>query len=570
MDVEPTVAQMKAQATPQNKPQTNTAAVPDDQPITYKPVKASDVKAFFSGIAKVESQETLPALPPPGLVLPVPPVPQVLPSEVQKSLEEQQEKYTTREDALLEELFDLSEEEFQQRVSAAVHHPLFPKFCHDCVDRFIAVEVIAEQFGKAPETSTEELCGFEMWLEEQGASNAQQAAAWQDTPQIATPRMPVATAQAPQAPEPARPVTSAAPVVKTPKATAPVHPVTPAVAAPVVAQVATTPAVNTSTAAPVGPAAPAVATPAMAPVATTSATTSTAAPVGSAADTPSVTPAAAPKALPLAPTPMVTTAAPVSPVAPTPPVAPHAPVTTAEPVSPVSVVTTAATPVVVQAASSVAVDLTASSPVSKMLPDNQLGDSQLYPPSCGSPMPTQIDASPSPQPMDFKPVTAEGMQAFWSTLRRKSTDELSLAQPSPQTRVLGTDMSPAASAAASPPTHDPQSAQQSAETTSPSTQVIADTPPAPASAGDPVTPVAPTNATPPPDPVTPVAPTNAAPPPQSGTASPAPLTATPAPPARTTEDDEDIKEAKAAYMRFYRSVRSKNAAAAVAKKLNFA
>lgn len=265
-----------------------------------------------------------------------------------------------------------------------------------------------------------------------------------------------------------------------------------------------------------------------------------------------VTPAAAPAAVPLVPTSLVT-----SPIAPTPPAAPHAPtptVTTAAPASPAAstAVTAPATPVPAQGASSVAVDLTASTPVSEMLPDNQLGDSQLNPPSCrGSPMPTQIDASPSPQPMDFKPVTAEGMKAFWSTLRRKSTDELSVAQPSPQTRVLGTDMSPAAASAATPSTHDAQSVQPSAETASPPTPVITETPPAPTSAGDVLTPVAPAEATPPP---------------QSGTAPPGPVAATPAPPVRTAEDDEDIKEAKAAYMRFYRSVRSKKAPPAVSKK----
>lgn len=328
MDVEPTMARVKVQATPQNKPQTNTAAAPGDQQITYKPVKAADVKAFFSGIAKAESQEALDvALPPPGLVLPVPPVPQVLPSEVQNSLEEQHADFTTREEALMEELSDLSEEAFEQRVSAAIHHPLFPKFCHEC--GYVAVDDMAKNFAQAPETSTEEVCGFEMWLEEQGASNAQQAAAWGGTPQIATPHMPAAaTTQALQVPEPARAVTPAVPVVSQQAALAPVvaqvaltappvSPVAPTVATPVVAQVAQAPTVTTAAKAPVGPVGPTVATAVVTQVAPAPAvTTATTAPVSPVA--PTVATAVVAQAAP-APTPTLTTAtaAPVGPVAPT-------------------------------------------------------------------------------------------------------------------------------------------------------------------------------------------------------------------------------------------------------------
>ena len=135
-----------------------------------------------------------------------------------------------------------------------------------------------------------------------------------------------------------------------------------------------------------------------------------------------------------------------------------------------------------------------TSPVpGKLLPDNQLGDSSLFPPpspvapATPSPGPTPVapaivhpphvtTAKPERLPAEreptdlFKPVTREGMRAFWAVMKRQSTDSL-LASPAPSHDLPSPAPSPApvqAVPTASPvPTQTTSSASPVPSATSP-------------------------------------------------------------------------------------------------------
>lgn len=403
---------MRKQATPQN-------ATPKgvDGPITYHPVKADAVKAFFGGTVKrantSPSQPDLMAcesqLPPTGVILPPAPVPQILPVEIQN----ENTDFNRREDALMTQLYKLDDVELQTRLQRAINHPLFKTYstdmiqpeCDDCPDLL--------DFGSSP---IEDICSFELWLQSQGADITQQKAAWGDASQkpIAPPTAPVAHENTMQDTE---------------------------LDSTQVSEVATTPETRQ----------PAQAAQASAP---------------------------------------------------------------------------AATP-----------------PLAKLLPDNQLGDSSIFSPPTpapsslkSAPVPSSSPRSADPSALEFQPITAESMKAFWCSLRRKSTDELSAAN-----RVEPPKTPPA------PPASFP-------------TQ-----PPVPTSS--PVVPSPTPSPTPVPTATPASAPSMASSPGPSETPVHSPAAVPPAAPTPPAVETADPKEARAAYMRFYRSVRSTKAPAAVTKTL---
>ena len=247
---------------------------------------------------------------------------------------------------------------------------------------------------------------------------------------------------------------------------------------------------------------------------------------------------------------------------------------------------------------------------------------------------TTVPAAQTLNPIDFKPVTREGMAAFWSVMKRKSTDDLSMLSPTspatvptprPETTVL-TPEAPAIAAAATVPTPQTSIAAPAAPTiaapaaptiaapeaptiaatTVPTPTIAAAAPtiaapeastPAIAATATVLTPTiaaaAPTIAAP--EASTPaIAATATVPPPQTSIAAPAaptiaapeaptPAIAAPeapmaapaaptiaAPEAPTPEAEptaDDIKAARATYMRYYRSLRSSKAPPAVTKPL---
>ena len=230
---------------------------------------------------------------------------------------------------------------------------------------------------------------------------------------------------------------------------------------------------------------------------------------------------------------------------------------------------------------------------------------------------TTVPAAQTLNPIDFKPVTREGMAAFWSVMKRKSTDDLSMLSPTspatvptprPETSVL-TPEAPAIAAAATVPTPQTSIAAPAAPTiaapaaptiaapeaptiaatTVPTPTIAAAAPtiaapeastPAIAATATVLTPTiaaaAPTIAAP--EASTPaIAATATVPPPQTSIAAPAaPTIAAPAAPtiaapeAPTPEAEptaDDIKAARATYMRYYRSLRSSKAPPAVTKPL---
>ena len=212
---------------------------------------------------------------------------------------------------------------------------------------------------------------------------------------------------------------------------------------------------------------------------------------------------------------------PDAPVTATPPL-PDAPVVKATPPVPAPVVK--ATPPLPDAS------VTATPPVPKTSAVN------LPSPALPAPAPKQpgTEARQDPSAITFQPVTAEGLKAFWSAMRRKSTDDLSLQNevklevplpPVPVPQVLPSALPSAPSPAPPPPVPTP-------------------TPPKAATTPEP--PTAPATPTP---------------------ATPASTTSAPATPA-DTNTAEDARDARAAYMRFYRSIRSKNAPAEVTAFLN--
>ena len=241
--------------------------------------------------------------------------------------------------------------------------------------------------------------------------------------------------------------------------------------------------------------------------------------------------------------------------------------------------------------------------VTQLLPDNQLGDSSLFPSPSPSPAPVAAPVcTPSrvvkPQPqqhqkanedaaLQWQPITAEGMKAFWSVLRRRSTDDLSHAAPSPAALPAAsapppglTPQGPEPKAkevppvpAITPPAHTTTPSHPTATLSSPEAPmppaptITAPAPeatplPAPAATPPAPTPTAPApQETPLPAPAaTPPAPTITAPAPEATPPTPAAShTETPASVEAGVPTADQIKEARATYMRFYRSIRSVNA-----------
>ena len=236
-------------------------------------------------------------------------------------------------------------------------------------------------------------------------------------------------------------------------------------------------------------------------------------------------------------------------------------------------------------------------PLPPILPDNQLGDPSLTkspspspPPVVTTPVrPSGTPASPEAGTDMFRPITSEGMRAFYALMKRKSTDEFSSAQKSPMQSsspqplsppaaepvvpaapaTLGTSEAPAPTFTPATPAPTPTVPTTPAPTFTPAPTVATFTPPAPVKQTF-------TAAAPAPTPTVPTFPavpafTPAAPTPTSAAATPTPP-ATPTPSATetspTTEPSaDDIKEARATYMRFYRSVRSAKAPKEVTKNL---
>ena len=267
-----------------------------------------------------------------------------------------------------------------------------------------------------------------------------------------------------------------------------------------------------------------------------------------------------------------------------------------------------------------------TSPVpGKLLPDNQLGDSSLFPPpspvapATPSPGPTPVapaivhpphvtTAKPERLPAEreptdlFKPVTREGMRAFWAVMKRQSTDSL-LASPAPSHDLPSPAPSPApvqAVPTASPvPMQTTSSASPVPSATSPvpsqtvpTASAVAETVPTARPVPSETVPTpspAPSQTVPPASPVPlqniPV--TSPALPAPSAPEQPAPAAAStsPSPPVETTPSTghtapdepalpaeptaDQIKEARATYMRFYRSVRSAKAPVEVTKFLGY-
>ena len=154
---------------------------------------------------------------------------------------------------------------------------------------------------------------------------------------------------------------------------------------------------------------------------------------------------------PDAPAAKATPPPPDAPATATPPL-PDAPVVKATPPVPAPVVK--ATPPLPDAS------VTATPPVHKTSAVN------LPSPALPAPAPKQpgTEARQDPSAITFQPVTAEGLKAFWSAMRRKSTDDLSLQNevklevplpPVPVPQVLPSALPSAPSPAPPPPVPTP-------------------------------------------------------------------------------------------------------------------
>lgn len=196
---------------------------------------------------------------------------------------------------------------------------------------------------------------------------------------------------------------------------------------------------------------------------------------------------------------------------------------------------------------------------SPLLPDNQLGDPALFPPApkslLASSPPKPAPATPDPSAIKFQPITSEGMKAFWAVMRRKSTDSLIGSPAPPPPGIEKPPSQVATSPAVSPVSAPPAPATSAKANPSP---VDAANATAKAAAAAASTPAETTPAE------TPAATTPAATSPstEGGSSDAA------APNAGTNEPSaDDVKEARATYMRFYRSLRSAKAPTAVTKTL---
>lgn len=500
---------MQRQATPQKAEPTDSAtkATPSvggkeggSEPIKYAPVTAAEMKAFFDGIKKTSSTSSfdhlLEALPPNRIVLPAAPVPQIVPGEITAETQK-----NTREDLRLMRLYKLDDHELKQAIEKAVNHPMFATYISEVLPNTDQGDAATYSFGTEP---VEDLCSFELWLEDNGLDKCQQQ-------RLAE--------QAKQSPE--NDTLRTAPTLQL----GDIDMVSPTQQQP-----------HTATAEPnhVETQLPAlqqqvVTTPPLAPAST---------------EQPKQVNASAPAGLAQQETQQA------SPVATPVPehVQPHntvpAPVTKAAATQPKQVPTPTPADVAQQQGQKVFHVETQSPSPPPMLPDNQLGDPTLF-----SPAPTAKatpstaegpNATPSPSALEFKPVTAAGINAFFGILRRKSTDDMSVGNtisaplpPAPVPQMLG---SPSPS----------QAESSSAITTSQSS-------PAPSSKAPEPTPPTPPAPAPVPSPPVPKAPP--VPTPVAGASG-------------NVTTDDDAKEARAAYMRFYRSIRSSRAPPEVTKRLS--
>ena len=346
----PAPAVMRQQATPQHQACAGAANVvkrPDSQEtILYKPVTADGVKAFFDGIKKASTynMDHLEAnLPPPGVVLQPAPVAQILPTEIEESQQIDEER-NKKEDAILTRLYKMDDVEIVAKVEKSKQHPLFEIYKQEIL---ADLAECTTQWGA--ECPHEDLCHFDMWLEDQ-------AQAYKDRQQ-----------------PPQEQATDKTKI-----------------------ELDTTPAfVNVVQAVP----------------------------CSSRSKAPAQAAVAAPATVPAG--------------------------TLLDPASPASYVNCV-------------------SPGTMMDLETQMADLTINPPATPVAAKPGPAASPKPETVTFKPVTPEAMQAFWSAMQRKSTDDLSMAS---------TPQDPSAAAAAHAPTPPPEA--------SPSVPVMPATQPAPAAVAPP-------------------------------------------------------------------------------------
>ena len=201
------------------------------------------------------------------------------------------------------------------------------------------------------------------------------------------------------------------------------------------------------------------------------------------------------------------------------------------------------------------------------------------------PLPKQLPPSPAPKPfaaaepkaklapvaakatagteIEFQPVTAQGMQAFWNVMRRKSTDDLSMSStpakvvlpPCPVPQILPCEIVAAmGETEPQPPVSLPQ-------------PVTPPVPPTPA----PTVLETPATSTPTPAPNTAVQPGQHSVPPAPTAAAPSiTLAQAPSTAVQPDQHSEPLAVAdRASYMRFYRSGRSSKAPPEVSKNLGF-
>ena len=170
-------ARVQTQATPQNAHSTvTTAAAPQpkqavpDQPISYKPVTADGVKAFFAGIKRQATAELTQPTTPANIVLKPPPVPQILPCKIHAEVSQQAKEYEQREHTILTHLSKLAQCEITRLAQEAKQHPLIPLYMSGLIQPE-GGDHSQRLFERDP---IDELCQFQIWLETQGADMANQ------------------------------------------------------------------------------------------------------------------------------------------------------------------------------------------------------------------------------------------------------------------------------------------------------------------------------------------------------------------------------------------------------------
>lgn len=232
-------AKMRAPATPQTA-RNSSSSIPhaapvapgtkDDQ-ITYKPVTADAMNAFFSGISKKVKSEPSLVPPPPDQVLQPPPLPQILPSEIQASAQENEDHYRNLQKEYMETLDGLDDVELKKCAAACRAHPMFQQYCSTLASP--GYPNPEEVFGSHLSVMAEECCDFALWVEALGASEEQHAQALgtyetrpqstadiapaaESTPSVATPKQPTPRVAQPESTPAIVTPTQPAPVVAQP------------------------------------------------------------------------------------------------------------------------------------------------------------------------------------------------------------------------------------------------------------------------------------------------------------------------------------------------------------------